>query len=133
MNLDLRQRFELRGAAEGFAQNFLLDFKLMFVVGMLIMAAPAAREIRAGGRNALGRRLDNRFGVGACESRLLLFDRGFDFFASQNKGQESRLAAAALVGGKVRKAVATVNHLFNGEKQGVILNEDSERPACGRA
>lgn len=97
------------------------------------MAASAVSEIRAGGRDALGRRLDDRFGVRTDEPGFLLGDGGFDFFARQNERQESRLAAPTLIGGKVGKAVATVNHLFDGEKQGVILTDARERPARRRA
>lgn len=123
MDLNLRQRFELGSAAEGFAQNLLLDLKLMFVGGVLVMAASAAREIRAGGRDATGRGLDDRFDVRASESGLLLGDGRFDFFAGYNEGQKGGLAAAAFIGRKVGKAVATVNHLFDGEKQVWILTD----------
>ena len=133
MNLDLRPDFELGSAAEGFAQNLFLDFELMFVGGVLVMAASAAREIRTGGRDAMGRSLDNRFGVRASESGLLLSDRSFDSFPRQNERQKNRLAAATLVGGKVGKAVAAVNHFFDGEKQTLILADACESPTSRRA
>ena len=97
------------------------------------MATPTAREIWAGGGDALGRRLDDRFGSCASESGLLLGDGGFDFFARQNEGKESRLAGSALVSGKVGETIATVNHLFDGKKQAVILTDGCERPSRRRA
>jgi len=77
------------------------------------MASAAAGEMRAGREDAMGRGLDNCFGVGAGESGLFLGERGFDFLSGENKGDEDGLAATARVGRKASESVAAVDELFN--------------------
>jgi len=113
MDFDFAGQFEPGDAAQVLAQDFLLDFELVRVGGLLVMASAAAGEMRAGRGDAMGRGLDNRFGVGAGESGLFLGERGFDFLSGENKGDEDGLAATARVGRKASESVAAVDELFN--------------------
>jgi hypothetical protein len=87
------------------------------------------------------RRLDDRISLSAREARLLLDERGFDFFRSQNKGDEYGFAASAgVVGGRTRsgrsggiwsgrqagQAVTAVDQLFDCEEQELILRHRGE-------
>ena len=58
------------------------------------------------------RRLDDCRGVRAGEARFFFSDRGFNFFARKNEGDEDGLAAAAIVGREASKSVAAVDELF---------------------
>ena len=46
MHLNLALEFKLGDAPQVLAQNFFLDFELMLVAGVLVVAASTAREIR---------------------------------------------------------------------------------------
>ena len=47
MDLNFALQFELGDAPQIFAQDFFLDFELMLVAGVLIMASAAAAEMWA--------------------------------------------------------------------------------------
>jgi hypothetical protein len=80
--------------------------------------APSARsEIRTRRHHPPRRRLDHLCSVRAHESSLLLDDRSFDFFSSQNERKEGGLAPPALVCGQVREAIPAVDEFFDGEQQ----------------
>lgn len=63
------------------------------------------------------RGFDDALSLRASESRLLLQDRSLHFFAAKNEWEKDRLAAAARIGGQVRKAVAAVDQFFDYEEQ----------------
>ncbi len=113
MYLDFVLQFELGDAAQVLAQDFFLDFELLLVAGVLVVASAAAAKMRTGRRNAVRRWLDDRRGLGAGEAGLFFGENGFDFFSGKNEGNENGLAASASVGGKTSESVAAVDELFN--------------------
>jgi len=100
----MRRRFSRR--------IFLLDFELVRVGGLLVMASAAAGECGQGG--------GTRWGEGwiiasawAGESGLFLGERGFDFLSGENKGDEDGLPRPRESGRKASESVAAVDELFN--------------------
>ena len=119
MHLNLTGKFELGDAAQILAQDFFLDIELMVVVGMLIVTSATAGEMRTGRRYAVRGGLHDCGSMSAREAGLFFGDRGVDFFAGENKGNEDGFAAAAVLigglrGGKAGESVAAVDELFNG-------------------
>lgn len=108
MHFDFARQFQLGQAPQILAQD-LFDPKLMLIARMLIMASPAACEIRTGGRDAMRRRFDDLVHPGSCEAGLLLDKSRVDSFFREDKRHEHSLAASMLVGGQTRQSVATVN------------------------
>ena len=53
MQLNFALQFELGDAAQVLVEDFFLDFELMIVAGVLVVASAAAGEMRAGRRNAV--------------------------------------------------------------------------------
>lgn len=121
--MDLDGQVELGRSAQRLAQNLTLDPELMLVVGVLIVASPTAREVRASGLYAVRRSLDYGFRSGTGKSRFLPGDSGFDLFLGQNEWNESCLARPAFVCGKAGDAVAAINKFFDREEQALILNQ----------
>jgi hypothetical protein len=100
MDLNFAFEFELGDAAQVLAQDFFLDFELMVVGGVLVVASAAAGEVWAGRLGAVQRGLYYFAGLGAGEAGLLFGDGGFDFFSGQDEGDENGFAAAAVfIGG----------------------------------
>src|SRR5215472_6797961 len=132
MNLNVDRHVELGRPFDCLEQNFLLDGKLTFITGMLVMTTTAPAEIGADGLDPVGRWLEHRFGACPGKTRLLLGECGLDFLARQNEGNKDCLAAALLIGGQTCQSVAAINQLFHGEEQDSILNDYSERsPGSG--
>lgn len=125
MDLDINRQFDLGRTPKALAQDFFLDLKLMFVARVLIVASAALHEIGAAWLDSLQRRLDDSVRVSANEAGLLLGDVGFYFFSAQNKWDEHSLSASACVACQAGEPIASVNHLFDCEKQGVILNDEN--------
>ena len=142
MNVDLMIEIKLRRAAKRFTQDLLFDFELMFIAGVLVVAAAALAEIGAGGRNAMRGRLDDRISFGAREAGLMFGEGSFDFFSGKNERDEDGFAARmvvrarirrarigratigrVVVGGQASQAVAAVDEFFDGEEQVQILND----------
>ena len=97
MHLDFALQFELGDAAQIFAQDFFFDFELMFVAGVLVVAAAAAAEIFTLWLDAVGRSFDDGFRVCASESGFFFGERRFDFFSCENERDEHGLASSAIV------------------------------------
>ncbi len=57
MDLNFALQFELGDAPQVLAQDFFLDFELMLVGGVLILASTAAGEVRTWRPHAMRRRL----------------------------------------------------------------------------
>jgi len=123
MDLNIAGQFQLGRALESFAQNIALDRELMLVAGVLVMASATVGEVWTGRLDAMRGTFEDRVGLRADKSRLLLDDRRFDLFPGKYEWNESGFCASACVGGKARKAIAAVNQFFNSEKQEPILNE----------
>ena len=126
MYLDLERQFQLSGAPQTLAQDFFLDLQLVLVAGVLVVTSAAATEVLAARRNAVRRRLHNRFNRRSREAGLLFRESSLNFFAGQNKGNEHGLAASAgfacaRIGRHTGQAVAAVDELFNCEEQDLIL------------
>ena len=102
-------------ALQGFAQDCSLDFQLMLVAGVLVMAAAAPPEVGTGGRDAQGGRRQHRLECGAAETGLGAGQRGFYPLALEHKGNENRLLAAGVGAVNSRQAVAAVHEFFDGE------------------
>jgi hypothetical protein len=98
MNGDFGLKVNFCDPTEIFTENFLLDFELMLVVGVLVMAPAAEREVGAGWWNAARGGLEDFYGVSAGETGFVFGDCGFDFFSGQNEGGEDGFAAALRVG-----------------------------------
>ena len=121
MNLDLRLQFQFGGAAKAFFQYAGLDPELMFITNMLIVAAPAASEIRTWRFNPLRGRLQNLLHTSSRKAALLFNDRSLNRFAFQRERHKYRLAGTVFIRRKPRKAVAAINEFFDGELQTRIL------------
>ncbi len=113
MDFDFRLEFQFGDTAQVLAQDFLLDFELMLVSGVLVMASATTAEMRAGRGDALRRRFDDRRGVRTGEARFFLGERGLDFLSGENKRDEYGFAFTARIGREAGESVAAVDELFN--------------------
>src|SRR5271170_1553031 len=118
MDLNFALQFELGDAAKILNQDFFLDFELMFVAGVLIVASATAAEMWTGRQNAVRRGLYDCDGVGAGEAGLLFGERRVDFLSGKNEGNENSFATSAVFiagrsGRKAGESVAAVDELFN--------------------
>jgi len=117
MDLNFALQFEPGDAPQILAKNVFLDFELMFVACVLIVASAAAAEMRTRRLDAVRRRLHDGFGPRAGEAGFFFRDKGFDLFSGENKGDEHGLAASAVFAGrfgrKASQSVAAVDELFN--------------------
>lgn len=59
MHLDFALQFELGDATQILAQDFFLDFELMFVAGMLVVASAATAEVFTLWLDAMRRSFDD--------------------------------------------------------------------------
>src|SRR5580700_3766449 len=100
MDLNFALQFELGDAPQILAQDFFLDFELMLVSRVLIVASAAAAEVWARCLDPVRRRLYNSFGLGAGEAGLFFGDCGFDLFSGENERDEDGLAASAVLIGR---------------------------------
>lgn len=113
MHLDFAIEFELGDAPQVLAQDVLLDFELMLVGGVLVVASAAAAKMRAGRLNAVRRWFHDCRGMCASEARFFFRERRVDFLSGKNKRNENGLAASAIVGRKASESVAAIDELFN--------------------
>lgn len=141
MDFDVEGQIQLGHAAQIFPQDFFFDFELMLVAGMLVVAAAAAREVGAGGRNAVRGRFEYGVNSSPREAGLLFGESSLDFFRGENKRYEDGFAAWAgfIVGrngggsrglrddGKTGQAVAAIDQLFDCEEQELILRHEEGR------
>src|SRR3954468_1986675 len=114
MDFDVDWQFDSCGTPQGFPEGIFLDLKLMLIARVLILTATASPKVRTSWLDAVRRGLENRTDSRPNEPRLLLVDRGFDFFSGENEGNKCGFATAACIGGKAAQTVAAVNHLFDG-------------------
>jgi len=114
MCLDFAIEFDPGDAPQVFAHDFLLDFQLMLVGGVLVVASAAMAEMRTRWRDAMRGRFYDGPGVGACVAGLFFGERGVDFFYRKNKRDEDGLAASLVIGRKASQPVAAVDELFDG-------------------
>ena len=121
MDLDLDREFQLRRPPQRLSQNLLLDFELLLVVDVLVVAASALLEVWTAGLNPMRRCFSEVLHLGSGESGFLLGNAGFDFLSREDKRNKNRLATAACIRRQMRQAVAAINQLFDGEEQAVIL------------
>ena len=96
MDLNPALKFELGDAAQILAENFFLDFELMVVSGVLIVASTTAAEMRTRRRDAVRRRLHDLDGLGAREAGFFLGERRFDLFSGEDERDEDCFAASAV-------------------------------------
>ncbi len=113
MNFDLAIEFEPGNAPQVLAQNLLLDFELMLVGGLLVVAATAVPEVRTRRGRAVRRRLYDGRRLSPGKAGFFFGERGFDFFSGKNERDEYGFAAATVVGRKASQSVAAVDELFN--------------------
>jgi len=99
MNFDVALQLQFGDAAQILAQDFFLDFELMFVVGVLVMASAAVAVMRTVRRDTVRRRLHDCGGMGACEARLFFSERRVNFFGGENEGNEYGFTAAVVLFG----------------------------------
>lgn len=128
MSLDIHGQFDFGGTPQALAQNLFLDFELVVVAGVLIVASAAGAEVWARRPDSVRRRFDDRCSMGANKSGLLLGDGGFYFFATQNEWNERSFAASTRIGWQVGQAIAAIDQLFNSKEQPAILNEGAKGP-----
>ena len=96
VRLNFALQLELGDAPQVLAQDFFLDFELVLVAGVLVMASAATGIIRTRWLNAVRRRFHDCFGVGACESGFFFGECGFDFLSGENERNEYGLAASEI-------------------------------------
>ena len=101
--------FKFALAAEGFLQDASLDRELVFVGGVLVVAAAATLEVGAVGRNAAGRWREHFVELGAGEAGLLLGEGRSDGFVFEGEGDEDGFAFA------LRDADRSVRARFSGK------------------
>ena len=126
MHFNIVLEFKLGDAPEVFTQDVSLNFQLMFVAGVLVMASAAPDEVRTPRLHPVRKSVDYGFGFGSGEAGLLLSQGGLNLFSGENEGNEYGLAASAIFGRQASEAVAAINQLFDGEKQEVILRQGLE-------
>ena len=121
MRRNFALQFELGNAAQVFPQDFLLDYDLMLVGGMLVVASAAAAEVRTGCRDAMLRGFHHCDSPGTREAGLFFGEYGIDFFTGQNKRNENRFPALGVpvgsfltfVDGEANEPVSAIDQLFN--------------------
>ena len=101
MNFDILLQFKLGGSTQSFAENVFLDFELVFVAGVLVMAAATTREVNAAGLDSMGRLLCDSIGCSTHKTRFLFGNGGVDLFSGENERNECGFAASTLIGGQV--------------------------------
>ena|SRR5579864_804755 len=125
MHFDIERQFELGGATQTLAQDLFLDLELMLVAGMLIMAPAAVAKVGTDGLDPVRRTFDDAFNLCSGKSWLLFGEESFDSFSSEDKGDEYGFAAPTgfigRTGGQAGQAVAAIDHLFDRDEQGLIL------------
>ena len=126
MHAQLGIQVQAGNAAQIFFQDGSFDLKLMFVVGVLIVASAAPLKVGASRIDAPGRRGEDSVQLGACESGLLFPKSCLHSFAGQNKRHKYRFAGTSIVGGKPRQPVPAINHLLDIESQVSILQGRAE-------
>src|SRR2546422_11550179 len=109
MELEFFVQFQLGNATEIFFQDGCFALELMFVAGMLIVAAAAALKVGASWLDALWGSFEDFVCTGAGKSGLLLGDRRFHPFTSQHKRHEHSLSTAMLIGRQAGQPVAAIN------------------------
>src|SRR5580704_13715356 len=110
-------QFELGSAAEGLAQDLGLVTKLRGVVYVLVVAATAARKVRATGFDPFVRRRDDLLELRTCESRTSLNDRRLDLLSRQNEWKKNSLAPAMFVSRQARQAISPINQFIDRKLQ----------------
>src|SRR5215472_261150 len=113
MQLQFAGNFELRCSPQRLSENGGLDLQLVGIIGVLIVASPAALKIWAARRNALRRRLEHRFEPRPGKTRLFLGYCGFDLLAFEDKRNKDALAPAMLVRGQASQSVPAINQLLD--------------------
>ena len=83
--MELGVELNFRDTPQVFFQNRGLDLKLMFVTGVLVVAAATALKVRATRRNAFWRSSQYLRCLGAHEPGLLLEQDSFDLLALQDE------------------------------------------------
>jgi hypothetical protein len=121
MNRHACFQLKLGSSPQIFLQDSNLDLQLMFVAGVLVVAAAATKKIGTDWLYPMRRSLQNRFRAASRKTALLIEQRSFDSFAFEHKGDEHSLARTVLIGRQPRKTVAAINEFFNSELQARIL------------
>ena len=125
MHFNVARKIELGASPQSLAKDLLLDFQLMIVICVLVVATAARSEMRAGRRNAMRRCFDHRIGPGAREAGLFFRDGRLDFFSVENEGKECSFAGTAGICRKAGEAVSAIDELFDFKEQDLILTDKS--------
>ena len=121
MDLDFLLQFQLRNASQILQQDFFLDLELMLVGRVLILAPAALPKMRARRHDAMRRGLQNLDRFSTIKTSFSFGENRLDLFPRQHKGEEYSLAASAIIRRQPSQAIASVDKLFNGEEQVLIL------------
>ena len=121
MNRHTCFQFQLGRAPQIFLQDSNLDLQLMFVAGVLVVAAAATKKIGTDWLYSMRRSLQNRVRATSRKTALLFEQRSFDSFPFEHKGYKHSFPGTVLIGRQPRKTVAAINEFFNGELQAKIL------------
>lgn len=121
MDLQFRGKFDLGDTEQIFLQNCRFNFELMLVVGMLVVAAATAVEIRTSRFNPLCLRRQDHTGARSSKARLLFEDNGFDLLSLKDERNKYGFASATFVSRQTCQTVAAIYELFYCEFQGLIL------------
>jgi hypothetical protein len=129
MYIDVKGQLKLGCSSQALSQDFFLDFELMIVGGVLVVASAAAAKMWTGRRNAMRRRLDDGVGLRSRKTRFLFDEGRLNFLTGQDKRDEYGLAATVgfvseRIGRKTGESVAAIDQLFDCEAQGLILRHE---------
>ena len=126
MNAQIDWQFQLGDAPQILFQNGCLNFELMLVAGVLIMASAAALKIWARRRYTIRRRLKNLLSTRSSKAGLLFKQGSLNLLRGQNKRSEHGFARPMFVGRQAGQAIATIDKFFDDQAQVKILS-DQER------
>ena len=104
-------------ATKVFLEHRSLDFQLVLIVGVLVMAASTAAKIRAPGLDAMRGWLKNLFGTGARKTGFIFEQLCQHLFTLQHKRHKDSFSRAMFVGRQARQAIASIDQFFDGELQ----------------
>ncbi len=109
MQLKFTWQLQLGDAPQILVQDFFLDFELMAVAGVLVLASAATFEVSAAGLDTMWRGLDDCFDLRTREAGLLLGEFRLNLFPIQHERDEYSLAASVGVRRQAGQTIATVD------------------------
>src|SRR5450432_558220 len=113
MNVKLAGKFNLRRPPQRLSQNLRLDFQLVLVTRMLVLAPAAALEVGASRLDPVRRGGVHPAEPSPSESRLLFGECCLNLFIFKHKGDENSFSGTMLVSRQPRQPIPAINQLLN--------------------